>query len=492
MRKLIISLSIFFFFIKIGYSQKTSDLNKDRSYDEISWLITHNAFQNPEIGASDAGPGGKNQQHSINTQLDNGVRSFMIDLQYGRVSNVFKGSFLHLGHGAGGYFHWMEMCDFLEDIKLFLDENRDEVITLHMQVDNNVTVSHINEAFNGAGNQCNSRADIDHYLYSQPFKNKRWPSLNSLIQTNKRLIVFSEKNFGNNVPSWLHYEFEYTHQNDYSANQVVELLETHRYDIIGNPARGDNRSSLLTINNFVTDTPLGYGDGNKSADANNFSKMKTKLIGSWFSFSKRPSMAVDFYEKNDYSSNKVIMEANKWNEVRGRFKYIDESDFNDYVITNSNIPGENPWYQQGAKTKARLYYSFPARADESRIVKFYHPDYTFTPEHIKLNDYNGNIGKTFIQDILVTPKSLSNGKDLLSYEKAFYLTKKSKNLYTLEFDNVYFESTEFNIYDLMGRLIHNIGNRKQSKINFELPQSGIYIIQSVINGKFYSKKFVND
>lgn len=468
-------------------SQKTSDLNKYRLYDEVSWLITHNAYQNPEINASDSGAGGKNQQHSINGQLNNGVRSFMIDLQYGRVSNWFKGEFLHLGHGAGGYWHWMEMCDFLEDIKVFLDRNRNEVITLHMQIDGGVTVNHIRDAFNGRGNRCNSRADIDHYLYAQPQRNKRWPALNTLISTNKRLIVLSEKNFGNSAPSWLHYEFGYTRQNDYAANQVGQLTQTHRYDIAGNPGRGDNRSSLLTINNFAVDSPFGYGDGNKAADANGFDKMNTKLIRSWFSFAKRPSIAVDFYEKNNYSARSVILAANTINEVRGRFKYANGSDFTDYVMTNSNFNGENPWRIHGAKTRARLHYSFPARPGESRVIKFSHSNYNFSPSEIRLGDYEGNSKKTYSKDIIVTPKNRA-----ISYSENMFIERRSATVFGLSFMG---SAMDLSIYDMAGRLIKNIKQNKNISnnlmIELELPQSGVYIIRGTIDGATYSKKIVN-
>ncbi len=481
-----------------GNSQKTKDLNQSRRYDEVSWLITHNAYQNPEIGATDGGAGGKNQQHSINTQLNNGVRSFMIDLQYGRVSNLFKGSFLHLGHGAGGYWHWMEMCDFLEDIKRFLDRNRNEIVTLHMQIDGDVTVSHIKDAFNGRGNRCNSRANIDHYLYSQPQRNKRWPSLTAMINTNKRLVVLSEKDFGSRAPSWLHAEFNYTRQNDYAANQVSELLQTHRYDIAGNPGRGDNRSSLLTINNFVTDKPLGYGDGNKAADANGYNKMNTKFIRSWFSFAKRPSMAVDFYERNNYSARSVITSGNNLNEIRGRFKLPNGADFTEYVITNSNLNGENPWYQEGAKTKARLHYSFPARPGETRVITFSHLNYTFSPSQIQLEDYRGSQKKTFIKDIIVTSKNRAKTKEQNQIDSQenddIVVYRKHENRFIIDISKTPSDNINLNVYNLAGHLIKSytqINSQKHKTLELDLPLKGIYLLRGTVNGKKYTKKIIN-
>ena len=503
MKQITLSFLFFLLFI-IANAQRSQDLNRNRRYDEISWLVNHNAFQNPEIKATDLGAGGKNQEHSIRTQLNNGVRSFMIDLQYGRVSNLFKGQFLRLGHGIGGYFHWMEMCDFLKYVKDFLDANRNEIITLHMQIDGGVTANQIKDAFNGRGNRCNSRADIDHYLYTQSGPNKLWPTLNQMIASNKRLVVLSERDFGSSAPSWLHYEFSYTRQNDFSASQVDQLTQTHRYQLNGNPGRGDSRSSLLTINNFATDAPLGYGDGNKSAHANGYSLMHAKLRDSWFSFAKRPSMAVDFYERNNYSARSVVNDANRWNEVRGRFKFANGADFTEVVTTNSNYSGENPWRIKGAKTQARLFYSFPARTGEGRIITFSHPNYNFSPSQIRLSDFDGNSKTTYMRDIVVTPKSRSAANfDIaetlekenrnLSIASEVYMIKTSNNNFELGVTNDVLRSVSIQIYDTTGRLLQNRNklNNNDTSVRIELPNSGIYIIKGQLNAIPFVKKIRN-
>ncbi|WP_459211805.1 hypothetical protein [Aquimarina rhabdastrellae] len=478
--------------------QRTADLNKNRRYDEISWLVNHNAFQNPEINATDLGPGGKNQQHDIRTQLNNGVRSFMIDLQYGRVTNLFKGKFLRLGHGPGGYFHWMEMCDFLKYVKDFLDANRNEIITLHMQIDGGVTTNHIKDAFKGKGNRCNSRADIDHYLYTQTSPNQLWPRLNEMIASNKRLVVLSERNFGSSAPSWLHYEFSYTRQNDFSASQVNDLKQTHRYLINGNPGRGDTRSSLLTINNFATDAPLGYGDGNKSAHANGYSLMHEKLRESWFSFSKRPSMAVDFYERNNFSSMSVMKDANRWNEVRGRFKFSNGANFTGFVFTNSNFNGENPWNIRGAKTQARLHYSFPARLGESRVITFSHPNYNFSPSQINLAAYDGNQKLTFTRDIIVTPKTTKSATT--SYEISnkgedeIRIYRKAINNFEITMSGKPINNGEIDIYDINSKLIGTVRvnpSTNETSMRISVPSRGIYFVKGQLNGKPFTKKIQN-
>lgn len=458
-------------------SQTTSSLNKNRRYNEVSWLINHNAYQNLEINASDNPlSGGINQAHSINTQLNNGVRSFMIDLQYGRTSNFFKGRFLRLGHGPAGFLNWMEMCDFLSKVKTFLDNNRNEIITLHMQIDNGVTVNHIKDAFAGKGNRCNSRADVMKFLYSHSNPLHLWPTLQQLINNNKRLIVLSEKDFGSSAPSWLHYEFGFTRQNDYAANQVSELTQTHRYDIAGSPGRGNNKTSLLTINNFAVDSPLGTGDKSKSKEANEYNRMYNKLIRSWFSFGKRPSMAVDFYEQGNYSARKAITTANTINEVRGRFKLSNGANFEDYVTVNSSL--ESNWYIHGAKAKARLYYSLPARPNEPRKIKFSHSNYNFSPSEIDLTRYDGTSKRTYVVDITVTPKSSRSSSNIVG---------------KLNFKNTDLEITEVDlkVYDLNFRQVLSLKNKQSIQENLKeinTLKSGFYIIRGFVNGSSYNKK----
>lgn len=475
--KTLICIVCLFLNFKIAYSQTTSSLNKSRKYSEVSWLINHNAYQNPEINASDNGlSGGTNQAHSINTQLNNGIRSFMIDLQYGRTSNLFKGRFLRLGHGPAGFLNWMEMCDFLSKVKFFLDTNKNEIITLHMQIDNGVTVDHIKDAFAGKGNRCNSKANVMNYLYSHSNPLNLWPTLEQLINSNKRLVVLSEKNFGSNAPSWLHYEFDFTRQNDYAANQVSELTQAHRYDIAGNPGRGNNKTSLLTVNNFAVDSPLGTGDRNKARDANEYNRMYNKLIRSWFSFGKRPSIAVDFYEQGNYSANRVISTANIINEVRGRFKLSNGDNFEDYVNVNSNL--ESNWYIHGAKAKARLNYSLPARPNESRKIKFSHSNYNFSPSEIDLTKYNGTSKKTYVVNITVTPKSSR---------------RSSNDVSSLNFKNskVNVPEVDLEIYDLNSKLVLSLKNRKTIKENLKEMNTlkpGFYVIKGLVNGSSYNKK----
>ncbi len=475
--KTLICMVCLFLNFKNIYAQTTNSLNTNRRYNEISWLINHNAYQNPEINASDNGlSGGINQAHSVNTQLNNGIRSFMIDLQYGRTSNFFKGNFLRLGHGPAGFLNWMEMCDFLSKIKTFLENNRNEIITLHMQIDNGVTVNHIKEAFAGKGNRCSSRANVMKYLYSHTNPLHLWPTIKQLINSNKRLIILSEKDFGGSAPSWLHYEFLFTRQNDYAANQVSELTEAHRYDIAGNPGRGNNKTSLLTINNFAVDSPLGTGDKSKAKNANEYTRMYNKLIRSWFSFGKRPSMAVDFYEQGNYSARKVITTANTLNEVSGRFKLPNGSNFEDYVTVNSNL--ESNWYIHGAKARARLHYSLPARPNESRRIKFTHSNYNFSPKEIDLTKYKGTNKKTYVIDVTVTPKNNRRSSNIVGK-----LNFKDSDFYA--------EEVFLYVYDVNSRLIMSLQNRKSIEENLKeinTLESGFYIIKGIVNGNNYRKK----
>lgn len=390
------------------FAQWTHTLNRYRNYDEVSWLITHNAYNNPEINATDAGAGGRNQGKSINQQLNDGVRSFMIDLHHQKVWNhVFSGKFV-LGHSKfGAYWHYMDWCNFLTKIKIFLDNNPDEIITLHIEVSDKVTElpGPLENTFFGWGD-CGSQSDVSDYIYggnADPNARFTWPSLHAMIAQNQRLVIFTEKKIPLASP-WIRPEFEWTRQNDYAAHQVSELTQGHRYKLNGQGGRGDVRSHKLTINNFCTDSALGYGDWNKSADANQYNKVYDKLIHSWFSFGKRPSIAVDYYEANNYSAMNAINNVNNINEVVGQFMTSNWEIFNGYVMIGSDIEGAHMVFH-GTQAMARGNYSLPARPGEPRTIYFWHPKYEFNPSSIDLSQFAGSNEQTTIRNIMVTPKS---------------------------------------------------------------------------------------
>src|SRR5689334_20583865 len=164
-------------------------MNRDIPINELSWLCTHNAFNSQdEIGASAAEPGGTNQDHSITAQLDAGVRAFMIDV--------------HNFHSAPRVCHsiaepYEDLCDLLIKYKKWLTDNPDEVIILMMEVAEDVPADWIKDTFGGAGPISRDEDyDLTGMLYEHPRVYDPWPSLKTLAEKGKRVIVFRETDEG--------------------------------------------------------------------------------------------------------------------------------------------------------------------------------------------------------------------------------------------------------------------------------------------------------
>lgn len=151
------------------------------SLDQVTFLGAHNAHSNVEEGFVYA-----QQLWSLEHQLNRGVRHFLIDIwpDHGRLllcHNRCKiSSFLKMGRKH------KELTSALALLKQWLDQHSDEIITL--ELDNYATGDQTFQAIQ-------SVAGLEHYILKhadyEPLRHEgRWPTIQSLIQQNKRLIIF--------------------------------------------------------------------------------------------------------------------------------------------------------------------------------------------------------------------------------------------------------------------------------------------------------------
>ena len=91
-----------------------------KKYNEVAYLTTHNAYNSKEDGFKLP-----NQKWNITTQLNSGVRALMIDVydESGQLE-VYHG-FKILGSKP--------FLNILKEIKLFMDENENEVLTIILE-----------------------------------------------------------------------------------------------------------------------------------------------------------------------------------------------------------------------------------------------------------------------------------------------------------------------------------------------------------------------
>ncbi|MFJ4682482.1 GDSL-type esterase/lipase family protein [Streptomyces sp. NPDC088789] len=155
---------------------------EDPTFDQLTFLTAHNAFQNTEDIGGAAAP---NQPHSMMTQLNDGVRGLMIDVhQYqGRPSVCHDNCFVQ---------GWISLEYVLEQLGGWLRTagNEREIVTLFIQ--DEVTTAQLQSVFDlphiksGLGSLVfNPRTEkVDEH---------GWPRRSEMINENKRLVIFSDK-----------------------------------------------------------------------------------------------------------------------------------------------------------------------------------------------------------------------------------------------------------------------------------------------------------
>jgi hypothetical protein len=123
------------------------------------------------------------------------------------------------------------MVDALEEIRSFLEENRDEVVILFIEP--YVAPAEIAKAF--------ERAGLDRYVATLA-RDEPLPTLGQLVRRNRRVIVFTEKDADGTVPWYL---------DGFSFVQDTPLGATTTDQLSCKRERGDADSPLLMLNHWA-------------------------------------------------------------------------------------------------------------------------------------------------------------------------------------------------------------------------------------------------
>ncbi|MBK07490.1 MAG: hypothetical protein CL920_13580 [Deltaproteobacteria bacterium] len=195
----------------------------DRAYNDVAYATTHNA-----MSAREENWQAPNQQFGITKQLEDGIRGLMLDV------HMWKDK-PYLCHGANSEFCALGnllLTEGLTRIKQFLDTHPHEVITIIFE--NYAPFDALKQAFEDAKTLT--------YTHTQA-TNAPWPTLRELIRTNKRLVVFTDKE-GGKAP-WLHDVWKYAWETHWKAESTQELNCKKN--------RGDSpENKLFILNHFVS------------------------------------------------------------------------------------------------------------------------------------------------------------------------------------------------------------------------------------------------
>jgi hypothetical protein len=267
MRKTIYILFALQFIMQTNYAQCNGSLNLcSKQYNEVAYLTTHNAFNSDEDGLLFP-----NQTYNIASQLNDGVRSLMIDVYDHFGTPTAYHSVFALGT--------IPLSDIFNDIKTFLDNNPNEIITIILEC--YVTSNEIENEINQSG--------LSNYLYAH---NSAWPTLQNMIDNDNRLVIFSDVDDASSLQNWYHYVWDYAVETHYSVGTINNFTCDFN--------RGDPLNDLFIFNHFVTDATLGYGLYNESNDVNANPFFITRALDCQTQTNKFPNfITVDYYELGD-------------------------------------------------------------------------------------------------------------------------------------------------------------------------------------------------
>ena len=256
MHKYIFSFLYFITFNFYAQCNGSNDLCNKR-YNEVAYLTTHNAFNSKQDRYLFP-----NQKSNISEQLNNGVRALMIDVYDDNGSTVVYHAYKFLGS--------QPLSVYLNDIKYFLDNNPNEILTIILET---YTSS------NAIENEIN-KVGLLKYLHTQDV-NSLWPKLQTMIDSNKRLVILSDKNDANEKQSWYHYVWNFAVENKYG-------------EINCEFNRGNPENSLFIFNHFITSLTGNKENANK---VNSFKYLMNHITNCKDLKNKFPNfITVDFYE----------------------------------------------------------------------------------------------------------------------------------------------------------------------------------------------------
>ena len=301
------------------------------TYDEAIFIISNYS------GVSSTQP----ESLSITELLENNVDGFrfLIDRDINNKELIVKSS----------NNTYTPLNDVLGIIKLALDNYPSKILNLFLDFDFDPGI--LENEFRESG--------LSNYLYSHNIEND-WPYLDSMINSNQRLVVFSMQ-FHAYSPSWIHYIWQF-------AIKPISLVS----DEISNTTEvfdGDPHKQLLVYNGFNSPAIIEMRNELSSQTSQNpyFIEM---LKSAWISNGKTPNFVMI-----DCFDNSIAVSLYRIREFRSISGTLT---FNDELLKYVTWDGLNSL--TGGK------FSFVISPGEELILSPKSPGYKFKPESIKIDE----------------------------------------------------------------------------------------------------------
>lgn len=216
--------------------------NKALRYDQVTFLVAHNAFASAKDGWKYT-----SQNWKMLDQLYNGVRGFMLTTHdhLGKIALCLGGctkGYQNLKEKKPStstkYYQWQTLKEALEIMHKWLKANPQEIVTIFLH--DQTEALEIDKVIN-------SIKDLNKLIFTESYWNFNlndgyWPTLEKMVADNKRLIIFTDSV----ASDYTLYQWEFMIENQDGTTDLVAASAQR----IGTKA--DRKSRLFLLNYFNT------------------------------------------------------------------------------------------------------------------------------------------------------------------------------------------------------------------------------------------------
>jgi len=199
------------------------------------------------------------------------------------------------------------LCALLSQVKDFLDKNKDEVVTLILE-DHTRNLERISHDF--------SSCDLTPYVHTQD-KTKAWPTLQEMIENNKRLVVFfhGDDDLPYDNYAWMHPIWSYAWDTHWKFKSLNDLKNA-KTDALPNRGKESHarrkegaRNKVFIVHHFLTD--LVGGSKSHASKVNRKAVLRQRLLRLAKEAHHIPNIVqVDFFQYPNNDIFDVIDELN--------------------------------------------------------------------------------------------------------------------------------------------------------------------------------------
>ena len=344
-----ISILLCWLCLFIGPTMKVYGSSDDKLYDETIFVISNFSGVDANL----------NETRTIQELLNQNIGGFRFYLEWEKQQNQ-----LMIKKADGTSISFKQT---MHEIKEYLENKPEKILTLFLDFSTNI--NEVSDLFQELG--------INRLLYTYDAK-EGWAPIKTMIEGNKRLVVFSMQEHRNS-PDWLHYVW------NHAVEPYFSIWEAPVFK--GEFLKGDPKNSLLIYNDYNFPRK-GENINNSKYETNQNPYLIEHIKNTWTNTGKTPNfIMLDRYENWIFG---VVSYLKGFKTIKGTVTY------------NTQILDYVNWDKTSCFTSGK--YCFPVGPGDNLSLSPKSPGFRFTPETVTFNEPSQNI----IQHFVATPLEITD------------------------------------------------------------------------------------